>query len=154
MGVFARDVTADENGMQKLINFVNDANNKIAKKGGQTVDLVPLERTAPVAEETAVTETTTEAAPVAEEIEVKPKSFRDAVFKGLLEDDIRKAKSEIQLAKKQIEDRKSFIQRMKDNLQEIKEDKDLSAEDKKDYEARMEEQIKELPSFISKRKKQ
>ena len=150
-GGFARDVTADENGMQKLINFVNDANNKIAKKGGQTVDLVPLERTAPVAEETAVTETTTEAAPVAEEIEVKPKSFRDAVFKGLLEDDIRKAKSEIQLAKKQIEDRKSFIQRMKDNLQEIKEDKDLSAEDKKDYEARMEEQIKELPSFISKK---
>ena len=32
-----------------------------------------------------------------------------------------------------------------------KADKDLSAEDKKDYEARMEEQIKELPSFISKK---
>jgi hypothetical protein len=65
---FVSDVTAEENGMQKFIDFVNDANKKIAKKGGQTVDLVPLERTAPaVTEETTVAETTTEAAPAVTE---------------------------------------------------------------------------------------
>ena len=155
-GAFSQDLTSQENGMQKLIDLVNDANKRLEKKGKQTIDLVPLERTAPAVTEAApVTEETAtvaeEAAPVAEEIEVKPTSFRDAVFKEVLEGDIRKAKSEIQLSKEEIEDRKTFVQKAKDNLPKIKEDKDLSPEEKelrKDY---IEKLIKELPSFISKK---
>ena len=119
-GAFSQDLTSQENGMQKFIDLVNDANKKLEKKEKQTIDLVPLERTAPavteaapVTEETAVAETTTEAAPAPKE------SKQDKKIKENQED-IDRLESDISYSENRIEDLEMEIELEKGNTKEEK----------------------------------
>ena len=64
LGEFSSTMIDLDDGMQKFIDLVNDANKRIKRKGGNQINLMPLERTAPSSEtliEVGMTDENTEA---------------------------------------------------------------------------------------------